>query len=135
MRGASELRRGETREIRDERRMMRSVRDLGDVWVSEIMTHRRNTAMVDADLPLREIVERVLASPYTRMPVWKDTPDNIIGVLHTKGLLRAGPSLGGGHDALDVQSIASPPWFLPDSTTLLAQPQAFPPQPAPFPPR
>src|SRR3546814_4349296 len=59
------------------------------------------------------------------MPVWKDTPDNIIGVLHTKGLLRAVHSLGGENDALDVQSLASPAWFIPDSTTLLDQLQAF----------
>src|SRR3546814_12368182 len=101
--------------------MLRGVLELGHVWVSEIMTHGRNTAMVGADLPRREIVERVLASPYTRMPGWKDTPDNIIGVLHTKGLLRAVHSLGGENDALDVQSLASPAWFIPDSTTLLDQ--------------
>ncbi|MFN4088533.1 MAG: HlyC/CorC family transporter [Alphaproteobacteria bacterium] len=125
LRGAIELHRGETREIRDERRMLRSVLDLGDVWVSEIMTHRRNTVMIDAGLPPREIVEQVLASPFTRIPLWRDTPDNIVGVLHAKGLLRAVHSLGGDYDKLDVQSLASSAWFIPDSTTLLDQLQAF----------
>ena len=125
LRGAIELHRGETREIRDERRMLRSVLDLGDVWVSEIMTHRRNTVMIDAGLPPREIVEQVLASPFTRIPLWRDTPDNIVGVLHAKGLLRAVHGLGGDYDQLDVQSLASPAWFIPDTTTLLDQLQAF----------
>ena len=125
LRGAIELHRGETREIRDERRMLRSVLDLGDVWVSEIMTHRRNTVMIDAGLPPREIVEQVLASPFTRIPLWRDTPDNIVGVLHAKGLLRAVHALSGDLDKLDVQSLASPAWFIPDSTTLLDQLQAF----------
>ncbi len=125
LRGAIEMLRGETREIRDERRMLRSVLDLGDVWVSEIMTHRRNVMTIDAGLPPREIVEQMLSAPYTRVPVWKDTPDNIIGVLHAKALLRAVHGMSGDYDRFDVQAVASPAWFIPDSTTLLDQLQAF----------
>ncbi|HXH25153.1 MAG TPA: HlyC/CorC family transporter [Vicinamibacterales bacterium] len=125
LRGAIEQHRGEEREIRDERRMLRSVLDLGTVWVSEIMTHRRNMVTIDGGLPPREIVEQVLNSPYTRIPVWLDHPDNIIGVIHAKALLRAVQAQGGNLQELDVRAIAAPAWFIPDSTTLLDQLQAF----------
>ncbi len=125
LRGAIELHRGDDREIRDERRMLRSVLDLGDVSVSEIMTHRRNMATVDGSLPAREIAEQVLSSPYTRVPVWLDDPDNIVGVIHAKALLRAVQAQGGDIDRVDVRALATPAWFIPDSTTLLDQLQAF----------
>ena len=125
LRGAIELHRGEEREIRDERRMLRSVLDLGNVWVGEIMTHRRNMVTVDSGLPPHEIVEQVLDSPYTRVPVWRDDPDNIVGVIHAKDLLRAVRAQGGDVDGLDIGALATPAWFIPDSTTLLDQLAAF----------
>ena len=125
LRGAIELHRGEEREVRDERRMLRSVLDLADVWVSEVMTHRRAMVAIDGALPPREIVEQVLNSPYTRIPVWLEQADNIVGVLHAKVLLRAVQSQGGDLDRLDVRSTAAPAWFIPGSTTLLDQLQAF----------
>ena len=124
LRGAIELHRGEEREVRDERRMLRSVLELADVWVSEVMTHRRAMVAIDGALPPREIVEQVLNSPYTRIPVWLDQADNIVGVLHAKVLLRAVQSQG-DLDRLDVRSTAAPAWFIPGSTTLLDQLQAF----------
>lgn len=125
LRGAIELHRGEDREIRDERRMLRSVLDLGDVEVGDIMTHRRNMVTIDASKPPTEIVDEVLNSPYTRIPLWKDDPDNIVGVLHAKALLRAVQAQGRSLEGLDILAIASPAWFIPDSTTLLDQLQAF----------
>jgi len=125
LRGAIELHRGEDREIRDERRMLRSVLDLGDVEVGDIMTHRRNMVTIDASKAPTEIVDAVLNSPYTRIPLWKDDPDNIVGVLHAKALLRAVQAQGRSLEGLDILAIASPAWFIPDSTTLLDQLQAF----------
>lgn len=125
LRGAIELHRGEDREIRDERRMLRSVLDLGDVEVGDIMTHRRNMVTIDAAQAAPEIVDQILNSPYTRIPLWRDDPDNIVGVLHAKALLRAVQAQGRSLDGLEVEAIASPAWFIPDSTTLLDQLQAF----------
>ncbi len=123
LRGAIELHRGEGEEIRDERRMLRSVLDLGDVSVGEVMTHRRNMAMVDLSLPAEEIVVQVLASPYTRLPLWRDDSDNIVGVLHAKAVLRALHETGAA--SLDAAALAAKPWFIPDQTTLLDQLHAF----------
>jgi Mg2+/Co2+ transporter CorB len=67
----------------------------------------------------------VLASPYTRMPIWRGSPENIIGVLHAKDLLRALDAAGGDASKLDVETIAYPPWFVPVTTTLPDQLKAF----------
>lgn len=128
LRVAIELHSGEgaeaPEEAKRERAMLRSILELNDVAVSEIMTHRRNLATVDAGLPTARVLDEALASPYTRLPLWKDDPDNIIGVIHAKALARE----AGAHthaDQIDVAALAAKPWFIPDSTTLLDQLQAF----------
>jgi len=125
LRGAIDLHQGEGEEERHEREMLRSILDLGDVWVEEIMIHRKDVVAIDVDQPPAKIVEEVLASPFTRMPLWHDDPDNVVGVLHAKALLRAVQAAGADLDKLDVKAIASPPWFIPDTTDLLSQLQAF----------
>jgi Mg2+/Co2+ transporter CorB len=125
LRGAIALHAGEGEEERHERQMLRSILDLADVEVEEIMTHRRSVVMVDADLPADQIVEQVLASPYTRLPLWRGKPENIVGVLHAKALLRAVRAAGGEIDKLNVTAIAAKPWFIPESTDLLSQLEAF----------
>jgi Mg2+/Co2+ transporter CorB len=124
LRGAIEVHAGEE-EVREERRMLRSILELGDVEVSQVMTHRRNVVTVDANLPPAEIVDQVLKSPYTRIPLWREESDNILGVVHAKDLLRSLRAFGGELENLDVLELASPPWFIPDSTNLLEQLQAF----------
>ncbi len=114
-----------------ERAMLRSILDLAEVEVSEIMTHRRDVTAIDADLPPAEILRQVLDSPFTRVPLWRGNPDNIVGVLHAKRLLRAlqvaSDAQKGGQPAaaIDVLSVAQSPWFIPDTTDLLQQLQAF----------
>ncbi len=110
---------------REERAMLRSILDLADVDVSEIMTHRGDVASVDADLPVQEIIRQVLDSPYTRLLLWQKDPDNIVGTLHAKRLLRALHMEAEEGKPLDVVAIARRPWFIPDSTDLLSQLQAF----------
>lgn len=125
LRGAIELHTGEGEEERHAREMLRSILDLADVDVEEIMVHRKNVATIDVDQPTEKIVEDVLASQYTRLPLWRDDPDNIVGVLHAKALFRAVYTQKGDLDQLDVTTIANDPWFIPESTNLLAQLQAF----------
>jgi len=125
LRGAIDLHQGEGEEERHEREMLRSILDLGDVWVEEIMVHRKDVVAIDVDLSPAEIVQEVLASPFTRLPLWRDDPDNIVAVLHVKALLRAVQAAGSELDKLDVMAIAAPPWFIPETTDLLSQLQAF----------
>jgi magnesium and cobalt exporter, CNNM family len=125
LRGAIDLHADSGEEVRHAGRMLHSILDLDDVEVSEIMIHRKDVATVDVDQPNEKIVQEVLASPYTRLPLWRGEPDNIIGVLHTKALFRAVQASGRALPGIEVANLAAPPWFIPDTTTLLAQLQAF----------
>ncbi len=110
---------------RAHRDMVGGVIDLEDLTVEDVMIHRTRMRTIDAQLPPREIVAEALASPYTRLPLWKDQPENIIGVLHAKDLLRALFAANGDASKLDAAAIAAPPWFVPETTTLKDQLQAF----------
>ena len=125
LRGAIEMHRGRGAMARHERAMLHSILDLADVDVEMVMHHRRDNFMIDSALPTSKIVEEALESPFTRIPLWRDTPDNIIGVMHAKAMLREVHAHTGDLDALDLDKIATPPWFIPESTTLLDQLHAF----------
>jgi len=90
-----------------------------------VMTHRRHMVTVDADLPPGEIVDAALASAYTRLPLWRGEPDNIVGVIHAKSLLRAVRAARGKIGGLNIEKVATKPWFVPDATSLLDQLEAF----------
>ncbi|MBI2236186.1 MAG: HlyC/CorC family transporter [Magnetospirillum sp.] len=111
--------------VKEERRMMRSILELADVEVGEVMVHRRAVVAIDAAQPAADLVDQVLKSPYTRLPLWRGQPDNVIGVVHAKDLLRAVRALDGDVEKLDIGEIASDPWFIPESTSLLEQLKAF----------
>jgi len=123
LRGAIALHAGQ--EVPQERAMLRSILDLAQVEVSEIMTHRRDVVTIDADLAPGEIVRQVLDSPFTRIPLWRENQDNIVGVLHAKRLLRALHAAEGDQSKVDVLAVAQSPWFIPDNTDLLSQLEAF----------
>lgn len=112
-------------EVKHERAMLRSVLDLAGVTVGEVMVHRKKLVTIDADLPIAEIIEQVAGAAYSRIPLWRDQPDNIVGVIHAKALLRALESARGRAEKVDVVALAAKPWFVPDATTLLDQLHAF----------
>ncbi len=115
-------------DVEQHRHMLRSVLDLADVQVGEIMIHRRMVATLNAGNSIEKIITEVLDSPYTRIPIWKGNQDNIVGVLHAKALLReirAHESAGKSLDDIDIVSIAAKPWFVPEYTLLADQLQAF----------
>ena len=126
LRGAIELHEGEDAlEARQERDMMRSVLDLGDVWVGEIMTHRKDVVAINADDDPKSIVDQVLAASFTRLPLWRENPDEVVGTIHAKDLLRAVWGRDEALEGMDVVALAAKPWFIPESTTLLDQLEAF----------
>jgi magnesium and cobalt exporter, CNNM family len=113
--------------------------DLRDREVAEVMRHRRDIASISADAPAAEIIEFCLGSPYTRTPLWRGEPENIIGVVHAKDLLRAEHQemrkMAEGKTSakaravskrnIDVLSVAMKPWFVPDTRSLDDQLRAF----------
>ena len=74
---------------RADRDMVGGLLDLHDLEVQDVMVHRTKMRTINADLAPIEVVREVLASPHTRLPLWRGQPDNIIGILHAKELLRA----------------------------------------------
>jgi len=125
LRGAVDILHREGGVARDERDMFGGLLGLSEVTVSDIMVHRTKMLMLDADLPPGELIREVLASPYTRMPLWRGDPDNIIGVLHAKDLFRAYAAVGGDPSRINAADIALEAWFVPEATTLRDQLQAF----------
>jgi Mg2+/Co2+ transporter CorB len=124
LRGTIELHAEEGVVAKQERDMLGGILDLAGVRVGEIMTHRKNMVMVNADDPPAEIIEQMVASPFSRFPVWREDPDSIIGVLHVKDLLTA-LHQHGGQPEVDLAARCIPPWFIPDATPLRNQLVAF----------
>ncbi len=106
--------------------------DLNDRAVEEIMLHRSNIEMVDAALPPSEILKQILQSKNTRHPIYKDDPENIVGVIHAKDVLRsmyelltAETDTSDAMEKFDIMSVASAPYFVPETTTLDDQMRQF----------
>src|SRR5437868_10895350 len=89
LRGAVDLLHHEGKVEKHDRDMLGGLLDLRELQVSDVMVHRTEMVMLNADLPPDELVREVLATEYTRIPLWRDKPENIIGVLHAKDLRRA----------------------------------------------
>ena len=106
--------------------------DLGDRTVEEIMRHRSQIEMIDASLDPETLLKRCLESSHTRLPLFQGDPDNIVGVVHAKDLLRAmhkmmfGPERSAnGLADFDILAVAMKPYFIPDTTTLDDQMRQF----------
>jgi Mg2+/Co2+ transporter CorB len=125
LRGAIDLHHRQGAVVKLTRDMLGGILDLRDLTVSDIMVHRTKMETLDSDSPAAGLIEEALKSPYTRFPIWKDEPENIIGVLHTKNLLRAVHEAKSDLSKIDVIEIASDPWFVPDATSLKDQLSAF----------
>ena len=125
IRGAVALHHQEGSVEREHRNMIGGILDLRELSVADVMMHRTHMVSVDADLPARDIVAAVVESQHTRIPLWRGEPDNIIGVLHTKHLAFALVEHKGDLAACNVVGLATPPWYVPDTTTLEEQLDAF----------
>lgn len=125
IRGTIELQTMEGTVARHDADMLGGVLDLRDLQVADIMVHRTKMETINADEPPQQIIDDLLRSQYTRVPIWKDEPENIIGVLHTKDLLSALGRAGWDVTKLDIMSFAVEPWFVPDTTALKDQLNQF----------
>lgn len=125
LRGAVDLQHMEGGLVKADRDRIGGVLDLAELEVSDVMIHRTNMVALNADEELPKLIEAALASPYTRLPLWRVESDNFVGVLHAKDLLRALHAVGGDAGKVDIQQIVSPPWFVPDTTSLQDQLNAF----------
>jgi Mg2+/Co2+ transporter CorB len=126
LRGAIELHASEdVKTVKHERAMLHGVLDLSELQLGEAMIHRSRVVAFDIDEPAEDIFEKVLASPHSRYPLWRENPDNIVGVLHAKDIFRAVRDASGSTPGLNIAQIAAKPWFVPETTPLLDQLRAF----------
>ena len=125
IRGHIDLQTKEGTVARHDAHMLGGVLDLGDLQVADIMIHRTKMETIDADEPPIEIVDEAVKSNHSRLPIWKDEPENIIGVLHTKDLLARLAELDWDVDKLDLAKLSTEPWFIPDTTSLKEQLNQF----------
>jgi Mg2+/Co2+ transporter CorB len=125
IRGSVSLAHQEGSVEREHRDMIGGILDLGKLQVADVALHRTNMVSVDADLSPEDILAAVTLSQHTRLPLWRNEPENIVGVLHVKHLAQALVDHKGDISKIDIKALASPPWFVPDTTTLEEQLEAF----------
>jgi len=125
LRGAVDLLHHEGKVEKQDRDMLGGLLDLRELQVSDVMIHRTEMTMINADLPPEDLVREVLATEYTRIPLWREKPENIIGVLHAKDLLRAIRDVDGDSSRINAANIALPPWFVPEMRPVSEQLKAF----------
>jgi Mg2+/Co2+ transporter CorB len=125
LRGAVDLLHREGSVEKQDRDMLGGLLDLRDLTVADVMIHRTEVITADVGEPPEKVVEVVLKEPVTRVPLWRGTPENIVGILHVKDLLRAVQAAGGDPTRIDIMSIARPAWFVPEVRPLTEQLKAF----------
>jgi Mg2+/Co2+ transporter CorB len=125
IRGAVEYHHSEGLVEGRDRRMLGGVLDLSEMDVSEVMVHRKSITELEADMPARDLVKAALDSGHSRIPLYRHEPENIVGVLHAKDLLRALAEAEGKAGKLNIAAIMREPWFIPDTTKLKDQLNAF----------
>ena len=125
LRGAIDLHHKEGDMVKKDRDMLGGILDLKDLEVADSMVHRTKMVTIDAEEPITDIVKTVLKSGKTRLPVYKDNPDNIIGILHAKNLFAALQQNNGDASKVKLDDITTAPWFVPDTRPLTDQLNAF----------
>ena len=125
LRGAIDLHHSEGRVDKESRDLIRGALELDDIRVEEIMIHRKSIEMIDIDQSTSAIIKTALASSHTRLPLYEDEPDNVVGILHAKDLARALWNANGDASAIDLKELARTPYFAPVTTTLQEQLNAF----------
>ncbi len=132
--GAINLGHSEGAVEKEDRDRLLGALDLSHRTVDEIMRHRRQIEMINSGQTPDEIIAQVLASPHSRLPIFKDDEENILGIIHAKDLLREvdrlrrlnmGAEIAATIQELDVVKVAMKPYFIPDTTSLDEQMRAF----------
>jgi len=118
IRGTVFLRHQEGTVEREHRDMISGVLDLTELTVGQVMVHRKNMTTVSADQSPEKIIEAILATHHARVPVWRDEPENIVGVLYTRHIVRAVLNNRGSLDRIDIPALITPPWFVPETMAL-----------------
>ena len=119
LKGVIDLYKTSNPDYEQEKDMLQSILQLNDITVEEIFTHRKNIYSIDSSLRTSEIISKINSSRYTRIPFWKDNPENIIGLLNVRTL---NIDLKNHNESKEIIfDKISNPWFIPETTNLLEQ--------------
>ena len=122
IRGTINLHHKEGRLFKLDKDMVAGILDLSEITVEDVMVHRRNIFMINIDENPQKIVIQVADSPHTRIPVWKDNNENIIGLIHAKNLLKMLNQKNGKEISReDIKNSLIKTWFVPETTSLKDQ--------------
>jgi magnesium and cobalt exporter, CNNM family len=125
LRGAIDLHHKEGSVVKHDRDMLGGILDLKELDIEDVMIHRTKMEALNADDPTQKFIEQALKSSYTRLPLWRDEPENIVGILHVKDLVRAYAQSNGDVKKIDIEKLIIDPWFVPETTSLKDQLAAF----------
>ena len=125
IRGAVDLHHQEGGVAKSSRDRIIGVLELDELTIEEVMVHRKNIIMVDGGLAPEHILKAVLESGHSRLPVWLNDLDNVIGVLHAKDMLKALSKTDGDVTGLNIRKICRDAWFVPETTSVVKQLRAF----------
>src|SRR5215467_926838 len=125
LRGAVDLLHQEGIVGKQDRDMLGGLLNLRDLTIADVMIHRTEVITADVGEPPEQVVEAILKGPVTRVPLWRGTPENIVGILHVRDLLRGIKDAGGDARRVDIMALARPPWFIPETRSLSEQLMAF----------
>ena len=123
IRGALEMQEADV--LPHEKWMLKSVLDLDEVSVDDVKMHRSKVVSLNVNTPLDEVIEFVTKTPYSRIPVYRDRRDNIVGILHTKSVMKMMPLYYAKKSNLTLLDYCTKPWFVLNTTSLLDQLVAF----------
>ena len=127
LRGAIEMHSsvGNQEEEEQKKTMLKSILDLENIYVSQAMVHRKHLRTIDISLPAVKIAREISSCPFSRIPLWKDSPENIIGILKAKTFFKALQMNNGDFSKIKISNLISPPWYIPETTSLLDQLENF----------
>jgi Mg2+/Co2+ transporter CorB len=125
IRGTVEVHHQEGNVERAHRDMLTGVLDLRELTIDDVVVHRKEVMAIDASLPAEKLFDALIAAGHSRVPVWRDTPENVIGVLRTSDVVSEYARRHGSFESFDILSLMQEPWFVPDTTTLEEQLRAF----------
>ena len=126
LRGMIRLHAGNESRGKERSKMMSSMLDLDEVTIEAVMTHRGGVTMIDIAEEPEDAFKIIGESPYTRIPIYSGTPDNIIGILHAKELFRTLRRRNFKDiNSVKLSELMSQPYFAPETTLLLDQLEVF----------
>lgn len=108
-----------------EKAMLNGILDMNDVTVYDVMNHRKNLFSLDISLPVEQILKKIENCPFSRIPLYSERPENIVGVIRVKTLFKEAVDKHGNYKDIKIENIMTKPWFIPDNTTLMQQLQLF----------